>query len=100
MKELTSKERSTLVKLAHNKRPVMQIGSKGLTEAIELKAEESLKSHELIKMKFIDYKGEKNEIATAICKKCNAAFVRIIGNTAIIYRPAEKQEDRKYGIML
>ncbi|OJF76540.1 MAG: hypothetical protein BKP49_06565 [Treponema sp. CETP13] len=100
MKDLTSKERSILGKMAHDIRPVMQIGSKGLTKAIELKAEQSLQAHELIKIKFVDYKGEKNTIATTICEKCNAALVRIIGNNVIIYRPAEKEEDRKYNIAL
>ena len=100
MNDLTSKDRNTLSKAAHDIRPVMQIGTKGLTEASQAKIEESLKAHELIKIKFMDYKGEKNEITATICKKCNAAIVRIIGNTAIIYRPAPKKEDRKYNITL
>lgn len=100
MKDLTSKERSILVKKAHTMKPVMQIGSNGLTPAIEAKADESLKAHELIKIKFIDYKGEKEEISAKLSATCNAALVRIIGNNAILYRPAEKKEDQKYGILL
>ena len=46
--------------------------------------------------KFNDYKEEKTELTEDICDKTNATLVRIIGNIAILYRPAEKDEDRRY----
>jgi RNA-binding protein len=100
MRDFTSKERSTLAKLAHDIKPVVQIGSNGLTTAVVAKIEESLKAHELIKIKFMDNKDEKEDISLEICKQCSSQLVRLIGNTTIIYRPAEKEEDRKYGITL
>jgi len=100
MRDFTSKERSTLAKLAHDIKPVVQIGSKGLTDAVASKIQESLNAHELIKIKFIDFKGEKKDISLSICNQCKAQLVRIIGNIAIIYSPAEKEEDRKYNIAL
>ena len=50
----------------------------------------------MIKIKFNDYKDEKTELTEDICDKTNATLVRIIGNVAILYRPAEKDENRRY----
>ena len=42
-----------------------------------------------------EYKDEKIELANQICEYCDANLVRIIGNVAILYKPAEKEDDRK-----
>ena len=60
--------------------------------------ETSLTAHELIKIKFNEYKDEKFELTEEMCNQCNATLVRIIGNVAILYREAEKPEDRKFAL--
>jgi RNA-binding protein len=98
MKELTSQQRSYLTKEAHRLNPIVMIGQKGLTDSLISMVDESLKSHELIKMKFLDFKGTRREISEEICEKCEAHLVRIVGNVAIVFRPAEKPEDRSYNV--
>ena len=53
-------------------------------------------AHELIKVKFNEYKDEVKELTADICEKCDATLVRIIGFTAILYREAEQPEDRRF----
>ena len=96
MIELTSKQRKTLEKFAHDLQPVVIVGGAGVTDGVMDKIDQSLASHELLKVKFNEYKEEKVELANEIAEKCNATLVRIIGNVVILYIEAEKEEDRKY----
>lgn len=96
MIELNSKQRKFLEKEAHGLYPVVIIGGGGISEGLIEMVNNSLFHHELIKIKFNDYKDEKTELTEDICDKTNATLVRIIGNVAILYRPAEKDENRRY----
>ncbi len=96
MIELTSKQRKYLEKEAHDLQPVVIVGGAGVTEGLIQMADNSLAAHELIKIKFNEYKDEVKELTAQICESCNATLVRIIGFTAILFREAEEPEDRKY----
>ena len=96
MIELTSKQRKYLEKEAHDLQPVVIVGGAGVTEGLIQMADNSLAAHELIKIKFNEYKDEVKELTAPICESCDATLVRIIGFTAILFREAEQPEDRKY----
>ena len=95
MIELTSKQRKNLEKLAHDLQPVVIVGGAGLTDGVISMVNASLAAHELIKVKFNEYKDEIRELTSEICEKTDATLVRIIGFTAILFREAEEEEDRK-----
>ncbi|MBR1640120.1 MAG: ribosome assembly RNA-binding protein YhbY [Treponema sp.] len=94
--ELTSKQRKILEKAAHDLQPVVIVGGAGMTEGVIQMADKALADHELIKVKFNEYKDEKQELTSELCEKTDATQVRIIGNIAILFREAEKEEDRKF----
>lgn len=94
--ELNSKQRKILEKAAHDLQPVVIVGGAGVTDGVIQMVDNSLASHELIKVKYNEYKDEKVELTNQICEKCNATLVRIIGNVAILYREAEDPADRKF----
>jgi len=96
MIELTSKQRKYLEKEAHDLQPVVIVGGAGVTEGLIQMADNSLAAHELIKIKFNEYKDEVKELTAQICESCDATLVRIIGFTAILYRQAEEPENRKF----
>lgn len=100
MNELNSNQRKILSQAAQTLKPVIQIGQNGLTDAVLEKINQTIAVHELIKVKFLEFKEEKHDLAREISESCQAALVRIIGNIAIFYRPAEKQEKRKFNIIL
>lgn len=93
--ELNSKQRKILEKAAHNLQPIVIVGGAGVTDGVLKMTKKSLEVHELLKIKFNEYKDEKIELTRQLCDFCDAILVRIIGNTAILYKPAEKKEDRK-----
>ncbi len=96
MIELNSKQRKILEKAAHDLQPVVIVGGAGMTDGVIQMTDNSLKAHELLKVKFNEYKDEKHELTEELCQKCDATLVRIIGNVAILYRQAEKEEDRQF----
>ena len=96
MTELTSKQRKELEKVAHDLQPVVIIGGAGVTDGVMGMIDASLTAHELIKVKFNEYKDEKQELTQEICLKTEATLVRIIGNIAILFREnPDKEEDKK-----
>ena len=60
MNELTGYQRKYLRGLAHNLKPAIIIGKKGITEPVITEIKEALNKHELIKIKFVDFK-EKDQ---------------------------------------
>ena len=72
---------------AHHLKPVVLLGSKGLTPAVTEETNLALQIHELIKVKINGAeKEERLAIATELCRQLTAELVKLIGNTAIIYR--------------
>ena len=96
MIELNSKQRKYLEKEAHDLQAVVIVGGAGLTDGVISMTDKALADHELIKIKFNEYKDEVKELTSEICEKCDATLVRIIGFTAILYREAKEPEDRKF----
>jgi RNA-binding protein len=95
MTELTSKQRKNLEKLAHDLQPVVIVGGAGVTDGVISMVDNSLAAHELIKVKFNEYKDEIRKLTTELCEKTDATLVRIIGFTVILFLEAEEEEDRK-----
>ena len=86
MIELTSKQRKIFEKEAHDLQPVVIIGGNGVTEGVVNMVNTSLLAHELIKIKFNEFKDDKQELTQSICEKTDATLIRLIGNVAILYR--------------
>lgn len=96
MININSKQRKILEKYANKIEPVVIVGASGISDGVTEKVNNSLESHELIKIKFNDFKDEKRLLTENLLGATDATLVRIIGNIAILYRPAKEQKDRKY----
>lgn len=96
MAELSSKQRKLLEKHAQPLSALVQIGGAGLTEQQITQIDRCLADHELIKVKFNEFKEDKRDLTMQVAERINATIVRIIGNVAILYRPAENPEKRAY----
>ncbi len=88
--ELTSKQRKQLEKIAHPLNPVVIVGAAGVTDGVIEMVNKTILSHELIKVKFNEYKDEKQELTENICSTTGATIVRIVGNVAILYKQNEE----------
>ena len=93
MSELTGSQRKQLRKLAHRLSPVAAIGKQGLTDAVVDAVDQALADHELIKLKFADFKNEKEALSQQLAERTKSHCVGQLGNITILYRqhPVPKQ---------
>jgi RNA-binding protein len=86
-KRLTGTERKALRARAHDLKPLVQIGQKGLSAATLAEIELGLEKHELIKIRLASDRDERKQEASGIAAQTGAAIVGTIGRILILYRP-------------
>ena len=97
VEKLKGYQKKYLKGLAHGMKPVAYVGQKGLSSTVSQAIDESLATHELIKVKFVDFKEKvlKEEIAGAIEQETASELVGMIGHIAIFYREQPDPEKRR-----
>jgi RNA-binding protein len=97
MQALTSFQAKYLRGLAHGLKQVVFVGQKGITPSLLNSIQEALNAHELIKVKFLDFKDRrmKAECAAEIGRQTGGCIAGLIGHTAIFYRSHLDREKRK-----
>ncbi len=95
MAELTGAQVRHLRSLAHHLEPVVQVGKLGVTDTLIHAVNEVLEAHELIKLKFVDKKEEKESILAEITARTNSQQVSLLGHVAILYRWQPNEEKRR-----
>ncbi len=89
--KLTSKQQRHLKSLAHNSKPIVIVGSAGLTENVLTEISNALSHHELIKIRVnASDKKSRTEMVEIICQKTKCTLVFAIGHIATVYKRAEK----------
>jgi len=83
---LTNDQKRTLKQQAHHLKPTIQIGKNGVTPEQINTIKTHLENHQLIKIKFNDYKKQKQELAQQITQETQSEQIDLIGNTLIIYK--------------
>ena len=81
--------------IAHHLNPVVMIGKQGLTESVIEKVNMALDNHELIKVKFIEFKEKKKVLSNEIAAKTGSDLIGMIGHIAIFYKQHIEEEKRK-----
>jgi RNA-binding protein len=81
---LTSKQRAFLLALAHDKKAVILLGHKGLTDPVVAETKAALLAHELIKARLPD--GGTDDDARALAQGAGAELVDRVGRVVVLYR--------------
>jgi RNA-binding protein len=97
---LSPEQRREYRGIAHNLKPVIIVGDKGLTEGLQEELERALNDHELIKVKVASQDREvRQEAINALCEASGAELIQTIGKIAVIMRRA-KQPNPKLSNLL
>jgi RNA-binding protein len=96
VEKLKGYQKKYLRGLAHGMKPTVFVGQKGISATVTKAVAEALEKHELIKVKFVDFKekAEKVEIAGMIEKETESELAGMIGHMAIFYRRHKDPEKR------
>ncbi|WP_417475104.1 ribosome assembly RNA-binding protein YhbY [Luteimonas mephitis] len=89
---LTAAQNRFLRGQAHDLKAMLQVGGKGVTDAVVAEVAAALEHHELIKVKIAATDREaRDAIIDNLAERSDAALVQRIGHVAILYRPSEEQ---------
>lgn len=95
MTVLNEAQKRHLRRLGHALKPVVMMGSAGLTPAVSAEIELALAHHELIKVKLVSEDREQRQaLATGIADTAKAVLVQSVGNMILLYRPNPKKKQR------
>lgn len=88
---LTEKQKRHLRSLAHNRKPVVIVGDKGLSESVVAEVDTSLAHHELIKVRVnAADREERDAMIRQLGEKTGSELVQRIGHVAVFFRRADK----------
>jgi RNA-binding protein len=87
---LTGKQTQFLRALAHPLKPLVQVGSKGVSDTLILQISEQLVAHELIKVRFNTESVDPAEVVDDVVERTKSELVQKLGRTLILYKAHEQ----------
>ena len=89
---LTERQLRFLRGKAHALKPVVMLGSRGLTDNVVAEAVQALRDHELIKVRVrADGRERRDALLAALVARADCTLVTRIGHVAVLYRAAAPQ---------
>lgn len=89
---LTSAQTRFLRGQAHDLKAMLQVGGKGITDALVAELQLALENHELVKIKVgAADRATRDDMVGQLVQRTGAALVQRIGHTATLYRPSEEK---------
>ena len=75
---------------AHDLKAMLQVGGKGVTDALVAEVDLALEHHELIKVKVAaDDREARDAMIASLAERSGAVLVQRIGNVAVLYRQSK-----------
>ena len=88
---LTEQQKKTLRGLGHQLKPVILVGSGGLSPAVLEEFERSLEHHELMKVKVsVGDRELRDAVIAELCQHSGAELVQRVGNVGVLFRRKRK----------
>jgi RNA-binding protein len=79
-------QRKYLRSLAHPRKPVVQVGEDGVSDAVVRAVDAALLDHELVKVRLREPEDKKAS-ARELAQRSGAELCGLVGHTVILYRP-------------
>jgi RNA-binding protein len=71
---------------------MLKVGKAGLSEGFIKSVDTTLARHELVKIKFTDFKEQKKELAPLLAEKTASHLIMRVGNVVVLHRPKPAPE--------
>lgn len=86
MEELNNAQIRKLKGMAQRMDASLKIGKQGLSEGFIKSLQEELSRHELVKVKFTEFKEQKKELAPQLAERTHSHLITLLGNVAVYFR--------------
>ena len=73
--------------------PMFKVGKAGLSDGFIKSVSEALALHDLVKVKFVEFKEEKKTLAPQLAEKTASHLIMRVGNVAVLCRPKSKNAE-------
>jgi RNA-binding protein len=83
---LSNPEIRRLKAAAQRMKPAFKVGKAGLSPQFIESVQEGLKHHELLKVKFDEFKEEKKRLAPLLAEQTSSHLIMQVGNVVVLYR--------------
>jgi RNA-binding protein len=93
--ELNNAQIRKLKGMAQKMDPTLKVGKNGLSPAFIQSVNQELDRHELVKIKFAEFKEQRKELAPQLAEKAGAYLVTLLGNVVVLYRANEQPDKQK-----
>jgi len=87
MISLTNAEIRTFKAQAQRLKAILEIGKEGISPKFLAALDAALTQHQLVKVKFGQFKEEKKTLSPQLAEKTNSFLVTRVGNVVVLYRP-------------
>lgn len=87
LERLTNSQISKFKSAAQLLDPMLKVGKAGLSEGFIKSVDVALSQHELVKIKFADFKEQKKELAPLLAEKTSSHLIMRVGNVMVLHRP-------------
>jgi RNA-binding protein len=67
--------------------PMLKVGKAGLSDGFVRSVNEALAQHELVKIKFAEFKEQKKELAPQLAEQTASHLIMRVGNVMVLHRP-------------
>jgi RNA-binding protein len=95
MDSLTNAQVRDLKAQAQKLKATLKVGKEGLSPQFLAALDEVLKHHELVKVKFDEFKEQKKELAPQLAEKSRSHLVTRVGNVVVLYRSKPTEEKQR-----
>src|SRR5580658_9911656 len=97
MVPLTNAQSRSLKARAQLLKAALKVGKEGLSPQFLAALDDALKRHELLKVKFDNFKDQKKELAPQLAEKTGSHLVTRVGNVAVLFRPKPVETQPEQG---
>lgn len=94
MEPLNNAEVRSLKARAQRMKATLKVGKEGLSPQFLSALDAALQHHELLKVKFDDFKDQKKELAPELALKTGSHLVTRVGNVVVLFRPKPPKDPK------
>ncbi len=92
MQPITNAELRKFKARAQLLEPMFKVGKAGLSDGFVKSVSDALTLHDLVKVKFVEFKEQKKTLAPVLAEKTASHLIMRVGNVAVLCRPKVKAD--------